>query len=105
MDAIDACPPLEERVDKRILPREEKIACVLKLEKRPTKAKRTNVVYNGAAYPFSIRTFAQKALQRAGRGEGDDELLQLPWFVAALAKLPVGLGTVRPSAAARATAA
>jgi hypothetical protein len=71
-----------------ILPFKDKIACVLKLVKRPSmKAKPISVDYNGAACSFNTGLFAHTALQRAAWGEGEEALLWLPWFAAALAKL------------------
>jgi hypothetical protein len=87
MDAIEACLILSKRVAKRHLPRKERIACVLKLEKKPSREATISVDYNGAAYPFSIGMFVHTALHLAAQGEGEKKLLQLPWFAAALAKL------------------
>ena len=47
MDAIEACPPLAERVTRKILPFKEKIACVLKLEKKPSREAELSVDFDG----------------------------------------------------------
>jgi hypothetical protein len=52
------------------------------------KVKPISVDYDVAAYPFNIGEFVGNALQRAARGACvKEELLRLPWFAAALAKL------------------
>ncbi len=47
MDAIEACPLLAERVTRKILPLKEKIACVLKLEKKPSPNAELSVDFDG----------------------------------------------------------